>query len=666
MTKTRDLADLGGGFIQAGTGAVQRTVESKLQDVVSVKDFGAVGNGVADDTAAIQAAIDYADSLGTGFSGSAGVGIFFPNGTYYVTQTLQIPSTLDGLGLFGTGGKGSRIITDQDIVLFMVGEDLSGDIDTAGSTTTVGTRFANLMIQSTNYTNNAVAIQFNHSPQSQVYNCTFLNFYITLDGYRWTGSNIYNNQFYYGNRTATNSALACIRLQGVYNSTNSYTPGGGLHIDDCEIIGTTTNGLAVQNGILVKTVDGLYISQTHFGFVKYAINTDPDATRQNNKITDILVNNCYFDDPGSGGTGVRIGGSVSYGGIAGDGTYKNIKFTNCLFRGASRANSGLSVSVLDAGGFAASEELKAISCVSCTFRQYLNNAIGVNGENSSALEAAGLIIDSCFFDNNNTGGTTTTSGLRIEADSCVISNNIFESDINAAQRIIDITNGGSDIGSVVLIGNNFANVNCTDNVPFLIKDDGSSSTSVSGNVMPSDGIVYDQMFTATSFDFTAKEIFYHKLPASYRIASFIVDAVGHSLTSDDYVAKRIRAVFINNSSDVVSRIDYDEEHSVTTLTLNDFPVAVVQCSGTTWSSGMPILAGEVVVNSSSNAYLILSSGGTAGTVEPTTTTGTESDGGVRYAYIGAADPKKLGIFCSGETGSSAIRWTFNINMLVNT
>jgi hypothetical protein len=44
MTKTRDLADLGGGFIQAGTGAVQRTVESKLQDTVSVKDFGAVGD----------------------------------------------------------------------------------------------------------------------------------------------------------------------------------------------------------------------------------------------------------------------------------------------------------------------------------------------------------------------------------------------------------------------------------------------------------------------------------------------------------------------------------------------------------------------------------------------------------------------------------------------
>ena len=66
----------------AGTSAVARTVESKLRDVVSVKDFGAVGNGVTNDTAAIQAAL----------TASAGKSLYFPPGTYRTTAALSVPA----------------------------------------------------------------------------------------------------------------------------------------------------------------------------------------------------------------------------------------------------------------------------------------------------------------------------------------------------------------------------------------------------------------------------------------------------------------------------------------------------------------------------------------------------------------------------------------------
>lgn len=92
------------GFLQAGTGATTRTWQAKGRDFVSVQDFGAVGNGTTNDTAAIQAAIDYARAQsGNVFPSDHGGIVYFPAG-YYLTNTLTLPSgvTLQGSGRWST------------------------------------------------------------------------------------------------------------------------------------------------------------------------------------------------------------------------------------------------------------------------------------------------------------------------------------------------------------------------------------------------------------------------------------------------------------------------------------------------------------------------------------------------------------------------------------
>jgi len=94
------------GFIQSGTGAVATTVQTKLRESVSVKDFGAVGDGVTDDTAAIQAAIDYANSVWVGGSQlGGGLTIYIPAGRYKLGALIY----KNGANLQGAGKEHTQL-----------------------------------------------------------------------------------------------------------------------------------------------------------------------------------------------------------------------------------------------------------------------------------------------------------------------------------------------------------------------------------------------------------------------------------------------------------------------------------------------------------------------------------------------------------------------------
>jgi hypothetical protein len=81
-------------YTPAGTGAVATNVQAKLRQYVSVKDFGAVGDGVTNDTAAIQLAINN------------NKGVFFPEGSYLISSPIQLTQQW----VYGVGSDKSIIL----------------------------------------------------------------------------------------------------------------------------------------------------------------------------------------------------------------------------------------------------------------------------------------------------------------------------------------------------------------------------------------------------------------------------------------------------------------------------------------------------------------------------------------------------------------------------
>lgn len=85
-------------YNQGGFGAVVRKVDRRLHDYVSVKDFGAIGNGATDDSTSVNKAISFAKSNGCS--------LYWPTGVYLCASNLadfhNIPQSGEGKVKRGT------------------------------------------------------------------------------------------------------------------------------------------------------------------------------------------------------------------------------------------------------------------------------------------------------------------------------------------------------------------------------------------------------------------------------------------------------------------------------------------------------------------------------------------------------------------------------------
>jgi hypothetical protein len=112
VTRRKALAAGGAAalFASPGNAAVTRPVDGNIGKPVSVTDFGAVGDGIADDTAAIQAALYAARGADGTADGRVVFSLYFPSmkgGFYRVTDTLVIDGT-HGLVVYGDGALTQR------------------------------------------------------------------------------------------------------------------------------------------------------------------------------------------------------------------------------------------------------------------------------------------------------------------------------------------------------------------------------------------------------------------------------------------------------------------------------------------------------------------------------------------------------------------------------
>jgi len=396
-TDTTSTAE-GVQFTQAGTGAVERTVESRLQDVVSVKDFGAVGDGVTDDTAAIQAAIDSVQAYGKRH-------VYFPAGNYKTTAPILIQQ---GITLEGSGSSVCSILANHG------GNGLVFQPSDAGSANSYlsAAGIKGLGVTRTDSGDGGAAIWLRQ-----------------CNGFKAVDVRAHNHD--YGIRVSGGQLNTLDTVRTFCFSPYTGGPVGasaGILLEQADIGGgdyqycytvqinnwIATSGFDKRHSyaIQVKMVDGLsingaylaYYASSHFN-IKRSLSSD--------YVTAVTLSNIYFDGvaatPGAT-TGTPRAFYVVASGLGGN-TLRSIRVSNCML-----ANCRGGQPIVDIREF-----IDRLSFSNCVFSGCDSTAVNIGPATSSGLNEGSYTFSSNSF-------SDVSGGIKItDVDSITITSNSFSS-----------------------------------------------------------------------------------------------------------------------------------------------------------------------------------------------------------------------------------------------
>ena len=377
-----------------------------MADTVSVKDFGAVGDGVADDAAAIQAAVSYVGSVLNGGT------VYFPAGNYRITTTINIAAnaiTLLGAGSGSgatTNDDGTSIIYPTNATCFSFVTDLGGGV-------------CNMVLRPVATATAGAAILFNGTSAAATSLYGFVDTvciqgaFIGIDAYpRAARCNISNcvilNAVSISVRTGNtlDATIGGTSIAGCFFSTASAPAThikaetlGGLRIVNCRFV----NGAYCINATLnaaVTTSKGLLINACSIdGFSSYGVYVEGTGA---NDLSDFVISNCVVtstkNSTASGisvnlGTGIQGRGSISgnvfdYTGsgfgipIAIEGG-EQITVTGNVLRGTGSVATGVKIGT----------SAKNVTVVGNTFKNW-----AINSQIDNAATSALIVINANMSD----------------------------------------------------------------------------------------------------------------------------------------------------------------------------------------------------------------------------------------------------------------------------